>query len=88
MRQGVHRDRLLASAELADKVLWGNLEKLDWLPDLVNAAGGKHRCADNVDGLIEAACKDIRGPCHIVVMSNGGFGGIHAKLIKALEARV
>ncbi|WP_097460882.1 UDP-N-acetylmuramate:L-alanyl-gamma-D-glutamyl-meso-diaminopimelate ligase [Mangrovitalea sediminis] len=88
MRQGVHRDRLLASAELADTVLWGNLEKLDWLPDLVHAAGGKHRCADTVDALIEAACDGISSPSHVVVMSNGGFGGIHPRLIKALEARV
>lgn len=88
MRKGVHRDSLLASAELADRVLWGNLEGLDWLPELVARTGGKHSCANTVGALIEAACEGIHAPCHVVVMSNGGFGGIHPQLIAALEARV
>lgn len=35
MKQGVHRDRLLASAERADRVFWANLNGMDWLDTLV-----------------------------------------------------
>jgi len=38
-----------------------------------------------VESLIERVLDEIPRPCHIVIMSNGGFGGIHQKLIAALE---
>jgi len=41
------------------------------------------------DGLHSATRRkvmgEVTGPCHIVIMSNGGFGGIHARLITQLE---
>ena len=85
MRLGAHRDHLLASAERADQVYWANLGGLDWLGPLVDAAGGKHRWLDSVEGLVTAVCKDLPTPCHIVIMSNGGFGGVHGRLVKQLE---
>jgi UDP-N-acetylmuramate: L-alanyl-gamma-D-glutamyl-meso-diaminopimelate ligase len=38
-----------------------------------------------VESLIASALADLPRPCHIVIMSNGGFGGIHAKLVAELE---
>ncbi|MBK1853138.1 UDP-N-acetylmuramate:L-alanyl-gamma-D-glutamyl-meso-diaminopimelate ligase [Marinobacter sp. 1-4A] len=91
MKQGVHQHRLLPSAALADKVYWANLNNMDWLPELVSAwqadnpDSGKHLVETSVEGLIERVTADLPSPCHIVVMSNGGFGGIHGKLIAELE---
>ncbi len=34
--------------------------------------------------LVAAIARDARAGDHIVVMSNGGFGGIHEKLLAAL----
>ncbi len=38
--------------------------------------------------LVRDVCESARAGDHIVVMSNGGFGGVHAKLIDALERSV
>ncbi len=36
MKQGVHQQTLLPSAAAADRVLWANLNGMDWLPELVD----------------------------------------------------
>jgi UDP-N-acetylmuramate: L-alanyl-gamma-D-glutamyl-meso-diaminopimelate ligase len=41
----------------------------------------------SVDKLVAAITKAARPGDHVLVMSNGGFGGIHAKLLAALAAR-
>ncbi|MGB1950530.1 MAG: UDP-N-acetylmuramate:L-alanyl-gamma-D-glutamyl-meso-diaminopimelate ligase [Marinobacter sp.] len=93
MQQGVHQHALLPSAAAADHVIWANLNQLEWLPALVNAWSAdpgqtvQHQVEDTVEALIEQALAKIAGPCHIVIMSNGGFGGIHQKLIAELERK-
>ncbi|TBW56200.1 UDP-N-acetylmuramate:L-alanyl-gamma-D-glutamyl-meso-diaminopimelate ligase [Marinobacter halodurans] len=85
MQQGVHRETLLPSSEQADRVIWANLSDMDWLKSLVPADDPRHSTATTVEGLIGQVLDDLPVPCHIVVMSNGGFGGIHGKLIARLE---
>jgi UDP-N-acetylmuramate: L-alanyl-gamma-D-glutamyl-meso-diaminopimelate ligase len=43
--------------------------------------------ADRVDALVAAIVKAARPGDHVLCMSNGGFGGIHGKLMEALKAR-
>ncbi|EBA01186.1 UDP-N-acetylmuramate:L-alanyl-gamma-D-glutamyl-meso-diaminopimelate ligase [Marinobacter sp. ELB17] len=91
MKQGVHSDTLLPSAAAADRVLWANLNNSSWLPEMVerwqqaNADSNLHRVEASVDGLIARVMADLPSPCHIVIMSNGGFGGIHQRLIAEIE---
>lgn len=91
MQQGVHQAALLPSAALADQVYWANLNDMDWLPDLVSAwqaenpGSRQHRVASTVEEIIEQLLKDLPSPCQIVIMSNGGFNGIHGKLVAELE---
>jgi UDP-N-acetylmuramate: L-alanyl-gamma-D-glutamyl-meso-diaminopimelate ligase len=40
--------------------------------------------ADSVDGLVDQVVKVARTGDHVLVMSNGGFGGVHQKLLAAL----
>ncbi len=40
-----------------------------------------------MEELIEKALEGLPETCHIVIMSNGGFGGIHRKLVAELEKR-
>lgn len=93
MKQGVHKQTLLASVAMADRVLWANLSDMDWLQALVEAwqaehpADARHRLATSVEALLQAVLDDLPNPCHIVIMSNGGFAGIHGKLVAALERR-
>ena len=93
MKQGVHKQTLIPSAALADRVLWGNLSDMDWLPELVGSWQAEHgeldhhRVETSVEQLIEKALEGLPETCHIVIMSNGGFGGIHRKLVAELEKR-
>ena len=41
----------------------------------------------SVEAIVEAVSKEARAGDLVVVMSNGGFGGIHQKLVAALAAR-
>jgi UDP-N-acetylmuramate: L-alanyl-gamma-D-glutamyl-meso-diaminopimelate ligase len=43
-------------------------------------------CFDRIDAVVEAVTRAARPGDHLLVMSNGGFGGIHQKLLDALAA--
>lgn len=85
MKMGVHRQTLLASADLADKVLWADLGGLEWLKPLLEGAGARHTLGESVEEIVMKVSRELPRPCHIVLMSNGGFGGLHQRLIKQLE---
>jgi UDP-N-acetylmuramate: L-alanyl-gamma-D-glutamyl-meso-diaminopimelate ligase len=59
---------------------WSALEALAPLGDLAVVA-------DNVDALVATIVRVARPGDHVLCMSNGGFGGIHDKLLAALKAR-
>ena len=59
------------------------------IPDLVRdlAAQGKPaRAADSIDDIVSTIVRERRSGDLVVMMSNGGFGGIHRKLLDALAA--
>ena len=43
--------------------------------------------AESVDALVAAIVRAAQPGDHVLCMSNGGFGGIHGKLLDALKAR-
>ena len=49
--------------------------------------GAQAVVADSVDKLVAQIVKAAKPGDHVLVMSNGGFGGIHAKLLTALAAK-
>ena len=46
--------------------------------------GARAHCETNLDALVTAIAAEARDGDRVLVMSNGGFGGIHQKLLKAL----
>ena len=46
--------------------------------------GPRVRCESNLDALVAAVAAEARDGDQVLVMSNGGFGGIHQKLLEAL----
>jgi len=87
MRLGVHRDTLGPSLAAADRAWVLRPPGLGW--DLAGALAGRDhaRVADDVDVIVsEVAAATERGD-HVLVMSNGDFGGIHEKLLAALARR-
>jgi UDP-N-acetylmuramate: L-alanyl-gamma-D-glutamyl-meso-diaminopimelate ligase len=57
------------------------------VPDLIRdlkGSGQAAREAASVDNIVETIVREHRDGDLVVLMSNGGFGGIHQKLIRAL----
>ncbi|WP_413616660.1 UDP-N-acetylmuramate:L-alanyl-gamma-D-glutamyl-meso-diaminopimelate ligase [Halomonas cupida] len=86
MRLGTLRERLAASVGAADLVWWYQPEGLDWsLEPIIAASPVPARCLGSIDRLVADIVAEARAGDRIVVMSNGGFGGIHELLLTALE---
>ena len=52
---------------------------------VVSACGAKAECFDDIEAIIHAVKSLAKPNDHVVVMSNGGFAGIHGKLVSALQ---
>jgi UDP-N-acetylmuramate: L-alanyl-gamma-D-glutamyl-meso-diaminopimelate ligase len=88
MKLGVHREQLAPALALADRTWFLKSPDLGWdLPSAVAALGTRACFAASVEALVKELAGDSRPGDHIVVMSNGGFGGLHDKLLAALKAR-
>jgi UDP-N-acetylmuramate: L-alanyl-gamma-D-glutamyl-meso-diaminopimelate ligase len=87
MRMGQHRDSLPAATAAADQVWWYQPEGLDWdLQDVVAASPvPAELCSDTAD-MVKHVIAVSRPGDHIVIMSNGGFEGIHQSLVGELTA--
>jgi UDP-N-acetylmuramate: L-alanyl-gamma-D-glutamyl-meso-diaminopimelate ligase len=88
MKLGVHRDHLAAALAAAD-VTWVHAPgDLGWdLPGAVAALGDRARFAATIDGLVAELVAEARTGDVVLIMSNGGFGGLQGKLLEALAAR-
>lgn len=86
MRLGAHRVALAESAELADQVIWYQPAGLNWsLDDIVQGHDDKMRVATTIDNILADIKLNVMSGTHLVVMSNGGFEGIHQRLVRVLE---
>ena len=85
MKMGVHRDSLVASLADADRVWLHEPADLDWsLADIVPAGDDRLAVSRTVDEIVRAVVSEAEPGDHVLVMSNGGFGGIHEKLLHTL----
>jgi UDP-N-acetylmuramate: L-alanyl-gamma-D-glutamyl-meso-diaminopimelate ligase len=89
MKLGTMAARLpesLADADMA--FIYGEREgkhALGWNPaEVLAPLGGKAANYGGLDDLVAAVARAAREGDHVVVMSNGGFGGVHQKLLDAL----
>lgn len=89
MRMGIHAEKLAASAEIADECYWYQPANIDWsLEQTIQQSAeqaNKHQVFNNIDKLVEHLSQNVEENQHVVIMSNGGFGGIHQQLITAIE---
>ncbi len=88
MRMGVHNESLVASLQSADLVHLFAPEDIEWAPASLFAGSGRRATVSaHVDDIVDRVAADARPGDHLLVMSNGGFQGIHRKLLDALTAR-
>lgn len=86
MRLGIHKESLASSLQIADEVMLFQPKGLDWnMSHVLEALGDKASIYEDIDELVASATKNNNNGDQLLVMSNGGFAGIHEKLIVALE---
>ncbi|RJS92261.1 UDP-N-acetylmuramate:L-alanyl-gamma-D-glutamyl-meso-diaminopimelate ligase [Salinisphaera sp. Q1T1-3] len=84
MRAGVHEATLADSFAQADRVFAYD-HALAWdLSAVLGSLGNRLVARSSVDSLVEAVAAEARPGDTVVVMSNGGFEGIHDKLLARL----
>jgi UDP-N-acetylmuramate: L-alanyl-gamma-D-glutamyl-meso-diaminopimelate ligase len=85
MKMGVHQHTLAASLEEADVVYLYQDEGLTWsLDEVKQALSNQSYLEKNIDSLVADLASTIEAGDHVLIMSNGGFGGIHQRLLEAL----
>ena len=85
MKLGAMKAQLPWSLEEAD-LAFCHSGGLGWdAHEALAPMGARARVAESVDTLVEQVCAVVQAGDHIVCMSNGGFGGIHAKLLQSLQ---
>jgi len=85
MRMGVHRHTLAPALAGADEVWLYTPPDLGWdTGAVVGALGARGHTSADVGELATALARAARTGDHVLIMSNGGFGGLHDKLLAAL----
>ena len=92
MKMGIHQDSLAESAALADYTLWYEPTGLEWgLKDVIDNVKAKNpniasqQVLSSTEAIIEHIITYAKSGDAIVIMSNGGFEGIHQRLLTALR---
>ena len=86
MKMGAVKDALPGSLAAADRVFC-YAANLGW--DVAGAMaplGAKVTVFNDLPALVHAVVAEARPGEHVLVMSNGGFGGVHEKLLAGLAA--
>jgi UDP-N-acetylmuramate: L-alanyl-gamma-D-glutamyl-meso-diaminopimelate ligase len=86
MRLGTHQSLLADSVTNADSVYWFQPQGMDWsLESIVEQSSVPAAVYSDTDKLISDLKMSLEPDCHVVIMSNGGFEGIHQRLLTALR---
>ncbi len=87
MKLGTMKSQLPWSLEAAD-LAFCHTGGLDWdAAAALQPMGARASTAADIDALVQQLCFAAHAGDHIVCMSNGGFGGVHSKLLAALKAK-
>ncbi|MEN3113281.1 UDP-N-acetylmuramate:L-alanyl-gamma-D-glutamyl-meso-diaminopimelate ligase [Uliginosibacterium paludis] len=87
MKLGAMKSQLPGSLSDADRVFCF-AKNLGWdAAEALQPLGGKAQCFDDLERLVSAVTAEAHDGDQILVMSNGGFGGVHDKLLEALARK-
>ena len=85
MKLGVMKAALPASLEQADLVFCYGAN-LGWdAAEALQTIAHKSHTFDDLEKLVQAIANNAKSGDHVLVMSNGGFGGVHQKILDALK---
>ena len=87
MQMDVHGEKLADSLALADEILLFKPPSMDAsLQNIIDTHTDKTQLFSEVDQIVAHVAKVASPGDQVLVMSNGGFGGIHEKILAELEA--
>lgn len=84
MRLGVHTESLAASLAQADQAIIYQPDNLGWDLSQLLAYANNIEIVDSLDAIIERIKAEVGHNSHVLLMSNGSFGGIYQRLQQAL----
>lgn len=88
MKLGVHKHDLAPALHAADEVFLFQPDNIPWsVQEIANQCPQPAFCSDDIDTLVAKIVESAQSGDTILVMSNGGFSGIHGKLLAALTAK-
>jgi UDP-N-acetylmuramate: L-alanyl-gamma-D-glutamyl-meso-diaminopimelate ligase len=86
MRLGIHKDTLGPSLAEADEVILYSPPDLDWdADDVTRQLGEKAQAFADTEAIVRRVTDISRRGDHVLIMSNGAFGGLHEKLLASLQ---
>ncbi len=86
MRLGVFKEALAPALRLADRVLLYQAADLSWsLQDVADAVGDQARVYTSLEELLATLRSELAVGDHVVMMSNGSFGGLPQRLAQVLQ---
>lgn len=87
MKLGIHREPLKQSLRDAQQVWLYQGPDVKWdVSSLASELGSHAYVHQNIDDMVNALIKILKPGDHVLIMSNGGFGGIHTKLLAKLQS--
>jgi len=85
MRMGIHKSNIAPALADADQVMLYQPQGLDWdMQPVIDDLGDKGTLYSQIEDIINVVKQQARAGDHVLIMSNGGFGNIHEKMLKAL----
>lgn len=88
MKLGVHKHDLAPALHAADEVFLFQPDNIPWsVQEIADQCPQPAFCSDDIDTLVANIVESAQSGDTILVMSNGGFSGIHDKLLAALTAK-
>ncbi|WP_438334081.1 UDP-N-acetylmuramate:L-alanyl-gamma-D-glutamyl-meso-diaminopimelate ligase [Edwardsiella tarda] len=88
MKMGVCKNELAPALGRADEVYLYQPQHIPWqVVEVAEACVQPAHWSADLDTLVDMIVKNAQPGDHILVMSNGGFGGIHERLLQALAQK-
>ncbi|WP_062267459.1 UDP-N-acetylmuramate:L-alanyl-gamma-D-glutamyl-meso-diaminopimelate ligase [Endozoicomonas arenosclerae] len=86
MKMGYHGDALSTCVRDASEVIWFQSGAVKWsLDEFINKSPVPTQVMSSTEDIIDYLLKTSESGDHLVIMSNGGFEGIHQRLLQALK---
>ncbi|MGS0727435.1 glutamate ligase domain-containing protein, partial [Shewanella sp. 0m-11] len=88
MKSGVHKDTLANSLALASNAYLYQAGNIDWdVSSAMRSASIPVEILFDIDEIVDKVAAQATSTDTIIVMSNGGFGGLHQKLLTKLRSK-